>query len=101
MTQTFENAAVVDLSPPEDRGAALALNGAMLGLGLISGSGMSIGLGKLMAHAAPYLVASLVSLLMLISLVWFKETLSKENRVSFSWSDANPITSLVWLMSKE
>ena len=59
MTQTFENASVVDLSPPQSRGAALAVNGAMLGLGLITGSLISVGLGTLMKHAAPYLVASI------------------------------------------
>ena len=98
MTQTFENAAVVDLSVPSERGAALALNGAMLGLGLISGSLMSVGLGTLMAHAAPYLVASLFSALMLVALVFFQETLRADSRVPFSWAEANPIASLKWLL---
>lgn len=98
MSQTFENAAVVDLSGAHERGAHLALNGAMLGIGLIGGSLVSVGMGALMHHAAPYLVASVLSAAMLVALVWWRETLKVDSRVPFSWREANPVSSLVWLM---
>ena len=98
MTQTFENAAVVDLCAPAERGPALAMNGAMLGVGLISGSLVSVGLGTLMQHAAPYLVAAILSGIMLVSLIFFQETLRPDSRLPFKWKEADPISSLVWLM---
>jgi hypothetical protein len=66
LTQIFENAAVIDMCAPADRGAALALNGAMLGIGLISGSVISVVLGSWLNHAFPFLLASLFSFAMLL-----------------------------------
>jgi hypothetical protein len=49
-------------------------------------------------NTAPYLVATILSFLVLVSLTFFRETLTTENRVSFKWKDSNPVTSLIWLL---
>ena len=99
MSQTFENAAVVDVSLPAERGAGLALNGAMMGIGLITGSLISYRFGALLNHAFPFLFATVCSVVMLVGMVFFRETLRREDRKPFKWSESNPFTSLAWLMS--
>ena len=99
MTMTFENATVVDVNAPADRGTGLALNGAMMGIGLIVGSLISYRFGYMLDHAFSFVVATFASILMLLGLAFFRESLRREDRKPFKWTEANPFLSLHWLLS--
>ena len=89
------NAAIVDISTPEDRAKFFGFTGAAVGLGFIMGPAI----GGLIGEYGPRLPFILAGFLTLATCVYgyfkFPETLAPEKRRAFNWRRANPIGSLV------
>jgi DHA1 family tetracycline resistance protein-like MFS transporter len=85
---------VADITPPEKRAQGFGMVGAAFGLGFILGPALGGLLGDL-GLRVPYFVAAGLNLLnLLYGLFVLPESLSVENRRSFSLRRANPIGSL-------
>jgi DHA1 family tetracycline resistance protein-like MFS transporter len=88
-------AALADITPPEQRAKRFGLVGASFGIGFILGPAIGGLLGE-MSHRAPfYAAAALAGLNFCFGLFFFPETLAKENRRSFSFARANPVGALM------
>ncbi len=89
------NAAVVDISTPEDRAKMFGYTGAAVGLGFVFGPAIGGALGEY-GTRLPFIVAGLMTFgALFYGLIFFPETLTEENRRSFSWRRANPLGSLI------
>lgn len=93
-TYAAANAAIVDISEPQDRAALFGLSGAAVGLGFICGPAI----GGLVGEANPRLPFLLAGVLTFAVFVFgwfaFPETRSSEATRAFSWSRAHPMGSL-------
>jgi MFS transporter, DHA1 family, tetracycline resistance protein len=88
-------AALADITAPEDRAKRFGLVGASFGIGFIIGPAIGGLLGELSHHAPFYAAAALAGLNFTFGLFFFPETLAKENRRAFSLARANPIGALL------
>jgi MFS transporter, DHA1 family, tetracycline resistance protein len=88
------NAALSDLTPPQERGRAFGVSSAVMGLGLIAGPVVS---GSLMAWGtrAPFIAASaLAGCELAFGLLCFPETVPAKSQQSLAARDVNPFS---WL----
>lgn len=91
---TTANAYIADISTPETRARNFGLVGASFGIGFVLGPLLGGVLGGINTRL-PFIVAAVLALInFLYGLFVLPESLSKENRSSFSWLKANPIGSL-------
>ena len=94
---TTASADIADISAPADRAKNFGMIGAAFGLGFIIGPVIGGLLGS-MGPRVPFIAAAILSLLnWLYGYFVLPESLSKENRRSFSWKRANPMGSLMHL----
>jgi MFS transporter, DHA1 family, tetracycline resistance protein len=92
---TTAGAYIADISTPEKRAQNFGMIGAAFGLGFIIGPAIGGFLGSYGARV-PFLVAAGLSLLnWLYGFFILPESLKPENRRSFDWKRANPISSLL------
>ncbi len=86
---------IADISTPEKRAQNFGIIGAAFGLGFIIGPMMG-GLLEPLGSRVPFMVAAALSLLnCLYGFFILPESLKPENRRTFDWSRANPISSLL------
>ena len=94
---TTASAYIADISAPADRAKNFGMIGAAFGLGFIIGPVIGGLLGS-MGPRVPFIAAAVLSLMnWLYGYFVLPESLSKENRRSFSWKRANPMGSLMHL----
>src|SRR5690606_25060007 len=94
---TTASAYIADISAPADRAKNFGMIGAAFGLGFIIGPVIGGLLGS-MGPRVPFIAAAILSLMnWLYGYFVLPESLSKENRRSFSWKRANPMGSLMHL----
>lgn len=94
---TTATAYIADISTNENRAQNFGMIGAAFGLGFIIGPVIGGVLGQYGARL-PFIVAAALALLnALYGYFVLPESLSKENRRSFSWKRANPLGSLLQL----
>ncbi len=84
------NAYIADVTEPENRGKAFGMVGAMFGLGFIIGPVLGGYLGELHMRAPFFAAAGLSFVSVLYGLFVLPESLTSENRRSFSLARANP-----------
>lgn len=84
-------AALADVSKPEDRAKAYALVGAAFGIGFVVGPAIGGLLGEYGPRVPFFAAAGLALLNFLYGLFIFPETLARENRRPFDWRRANPL----------
>ncbi len=89
-TQSAASAAMADLTTPEKRAQGFGLIGAAFGLGFVLGPLMGGFLGEWGSRAPFWAAAGLAALNILLGLLVFPETTTKETRRPFRWSEANP-----------
>ena len=88
------NAYVADITAPDQRAKRFGMLGAMFGLGFIIGPAMGGLLGAIDLHL-PFFVAGTLALLnLLYGYFVLPESLPADRRRPFTWSSANPLTSL-------
>jgi MFS transporter, DHA1 family, tetracycline resistance protein len=94
------NAYIADVTAPENRAKAFGMIGMAFGLGFV----LAPALGGILAEAHPrlpfWLGAGLCLANFCYGLFVLPESLAKENRTTFSWRRANPVTSLMWLRTQ-
>lgn len=91
---------IADISPPEKRSANFGLIGAAFGLGFIFGPAIGGWLGEY-GLRVPFAFAGALTLLnFLYGLFILPESIKPENRRTFSWSKANPVSALLALKKK-
>lgn len=94
---TTASAYIADISAPADRAKNFGMIGAAFGLGFIIGPVIGGLLGS-MGPRVPFIAAAVLSLMnWLYGYFVLPESLSRENRRSFSWKRANPVGSLMHL----
>lgn len=84
-------AALADITPPEERARVFGYVGAAFGIGFVVGPALGGLLGELGERAPFHAAAALAGLNMLYGLFFFPETLQTQNRRAFDWSRANPL----------
>jgi MFS transporter, DHA1 family, tetracycline resistance protein len=84
-------AAMADMSRPEDRARSFGYVSAAFGVGFIVGPAIGGLLGQFGDRAPFYVSAALSALNVLYGLTVFPETLPKERRRAFDWRRANPL----------
>jgi MFS transporter, DHA1 family, tetracycline resistance protein len=88
------SAALVDITPPDQRSRAFGLSSAVMGMGLILGpvlGGSLMGLGL----RVPLIAACALAFVELIfGLLWFPETLETKSQRAITLSDLNPLSSI-------
>lgn len=94
---TTATAYIADISTNENRAQNFGMIGAAFGLGFIIGPVIGGVLGQYGARLPFMLAAALALLNALYGYFVLPESLSKENRRSFSWKRANPLGSLLQL----
>ena len=94
---TTASAYIADISAPEKRAQNFGLIGAAFGLGFIIGPTIGGILGEYGSRIPFFAAAGLSLANWLYGLIILPESLSKENRRSFSWKRANPIGTLTQL----
>ncbi|MBA3897155.1 MAG: MFS transporter [Sphingomonadaceae bacterium] len=87
-------AAIADVTAPEDRARTFGLVGAAFGVGFIVGPALGGLLGETSERAPFYAASALAALNVLYGLTVFPETLTKERRRAFDWRRANPLGAL-------
>ena len=96
---TTASAYIADISTPENRGQNFGMIGAAFGLGFIIGPVLG-GLLGTYGSRVPFYAAALLTLVnWLYGFFVLPESLSKENRRSFNWKRANPVSALLHLKS--
>ncbi len=94
---TTASAYIADISAPAERAKNFGMIGAAFGLGFIIGPVIGGLLGS-MGPRVPFIAAAVLSLMnWLYGYFVLPESLSRENRRSFSWKRANPVGSLIHL----
>lgn len=87
-------AAIADVTRPEQRARNFGFVGAAFGVGFVVGPAIGGFLGE-MSPRAPFVAAAILAAAnMLYGLVIFPETLSPDRRRSFDWRRANPLGAL-------
>jgi MFS transporter, DHA1 family, tetracycline resistance protein len=84
-------AAMADMTPPEDRARSFGYVSAAFGVGFIVGPAIGGLLGELGDRAPFYVSAALSALNVVYGLTVFPETLPKDRRRPFDWRRANPL----------
>lgn len=87
-------AAVADITAPEDRAKTFGYVSAAFGVGFVAGPAIGGLLGEFGPRAPLYVAAALAALNVLYGLFVFPETLRPENRRPFDWRRANPLGAL-------
>jgi MFS transporter, DHA1 family, tetracycline resistance protein len=87
-------AAIADISSPEERAKTFGYVSAAFGIGFVAGPAIGGLLGELGDRAPFYAAASLAGINFLYGLTVFPETLKPENRRTFDWRRANPLGAL-------
>ncbi len=92
-------AAIADITKPEDRARNFGFVGAAFGVGFVVGPSIGGLLGE-MSPRAPFVAAAILAAAnMLYGLIIFPETLPKERRRAFDWRRANPLGALKTMRS--
>ena len=89
------NASVVDISDPAERAKFFGFTSAAVGLGFVFGPSLGGLLGDIHVRAPFIAAGGLVSLVLVIGLFIYPETLSDEKRRDFTWTRANPVGNLL------
>jgi DHA1 family tetracycline resistance protein-like MFS transporter len=93
------SAYVADITPPEKRAASYGLMGAAFGIGFVAGPAI----GGLLGNFSPRLPFWAAAVMALGNVCWglfvLPESLPREQRVRFSWRNANPVGALRMLRS--
>lgn len=93
-TYAAANAAIVDLSSPDERAKYFGITSAAIGLGFVIGPAFGGLLGEFNTRL-PFFVAGFLTICAVGFGYWFMpETLKPENRRKFEWGRANPLGSL-------
>lgn len=93
---TTASAYIADVSTPEKKAQNFGLIGVAFGVGFIIGPIIGGVAGDLWGPRMPFFIAAGITLLNFIyGFVFVPESLSKENRRSFQWRKANPVSSLL------
>ncbi len=94
-TYAAANAAIVDITPPDQRARNFGFAGASVGVGLIFGPAIGGLLGEYSIRL-PFIAAGVVTMAV-CALGYFvmPETLAPEKRRAFSWARANPLGSII------
>jgi MFS transporter, DHA1 family, tetracycline resistance protein len=87
-------AAVADMTPPEERAKSFGYVSAAFGVGFVVGPALGGLLGELGDRAPFYASAAMSALNFLYGLTVFPETLPPERRRAFDWRRANPLGAL-------
>ncbi len=88
-------AALADITPPEDRAKTFGYVGAAFGLGFIFGPALGGFLGEI-GHRVPFFAAAaLAGLNLVFGAFNFPETLDDAHRRPFDWKRANPLGAVV------
>lgn len=90
---------IADVTPADKRAASYGMLGAAFGLGFVIGPAMGGVLGEINLRLPFWVAAFLTILNAVYGAFVLPESLSKENRTSFSWRRANPLGSLKLLRS--
>lgn len=92
-------AAIADVTKPEDRARNFGFVGAAFGVGFVVGPAIGGLLGE-MSPRAPFVAAAILAAAnMLYGLIIFPETLPPERRRAFDWRRANPLGALKTMRS--
>jgi len=94
---TTASAYIADVSTPENRAKNFGMIGAAFGLGFIIGPVIGGLLGQYGSRVPFYAAAILCMLNFIYGYFILPESLSKENRRTFEWKRANPITAFLRL----
>lgn len=92
---TTASAYIADISAPEKRAQNYGLIGAAFGLGFIIGPSLGGLLGQYGSRVPFFVSAGLTLVNVLYGYFVLPESLSKENRRTFSWKRANPVGTLM------
>jgi MFS transporter, DHA1 family, tetracycline resistance protein len=84
-------AAMADITAPEDRAKSFGYVSAAFGVGFVLGPAIGGLLGELGPRAPFYAASAMAALNFLYGLTIFPETLKPENRRGFDWRRANPL----------
>jgi len=84
-------AAIADITPPEDRARVFGLVSAAFGVGFVLGPALGGLLGEFGPRAPFYVASALAALNVVYGLTVFPETLPLERRRAFDWRRANPL----------
>jgi len=87
-------AAIADITRPEDRARVFGYVSAAFGVGFVLGPALGGLLGEMGDRAPFYAAAALAGLNFLYGLTIFPETLAPEHRRPFAWARANPLGAL-------
>ena len=87
-------AAIADITKPEERARNFGFVGAAFGIGFVVGPAIGGFLGELSPRAPFVAAAILAAANMLYGLIIFPETLPPERRRAFDWRRANPLGAL-------
>ena len=87
-------AAIADVTAPEERARNFGFISAAFGVGFIAGPVLGGLLGEMGARAPFYAAAALAALNFIYGLTLFPETLPPERRRAFDWRRANPLGAL-------
>ena len=94
-TYPAANAAIVDISSPEERAKFFGFTGAAVGLGFIMGPAIGGLIGEYGARL-PFVLAGILTLATCVyGYIRFPETLAPEKRRALDWKRANPFGSLI------
>ncbi|HEX6376098.1 MAG TPA: MFS transporter [Allosphingosinicella sp.] len=97
---TAANAYVVDITPPERRGAAFGLVGAAMGVGFALGPVMGGALGEVHVRL-PFWVAGFLSLANgVLALFLLPESLPAARRAKLNWAQLNPLSAVWAILAK-
>lgn len=98
-TGTVIYAYMADITPPEGRSRAFGLIGAAFAVGFIAGPVLGGTLGQFSPRLPFWVAAGFSAAAFLYGLSVLPESLKPENRMSFSWTRANPVGALRLLRS--
>jgi DHA1 family tetracycline resistance protein-like MFS transporter len=92
-------AAIADITRPEDRARNFGFVGAAFGVGFVAGPAIGGFLGEIGPRAPFVAAAALAAANMLYGIFIFPETLAPERRRGFDWRRANPLGALQTMRS--
>lgn len=87
-------AAIADMTPPEQRARTFGYVSAAFGVGFVLGPALGGLLGELGDRAPFYAASGLAAVNFLYGLLVFPESLAREHRRPFDWRRANPLGAL-------